>query len=748
MKIKKEKRDIKRTRIIVGLIAITIIFCIVSGELIVNRMEGYIEKNGTNNMATVMEQMSQSYDIQVDAYYRKLDQVERFLFQNKKRDISLKKYKRYFESIQSDKTEELLFMKSNGEIMSTDGKKSHIDIHNQMLIDLNKNKKIAQSITMNVNAKTENYYLIAIPCKAYTVDGETYNAIAALYDPAKIDSILELNGYSGHALIFLVDENGIVNYTNQTDDIFYRNYALLKHLWKDKVISDTQYNSLVETIKNDQEEAKLYDKSDKPFYLGCYPVKSSGHRLICIVSRTMVNNSLLKYQKLMIQLLIMYAVIALVLCIGLIYNVFKLSASNKKVAYEEEKRQLQEKAMKELEIERKRADQANKAKSDFLSNMSHDIRTPMNAIVGLTDLMAHENDISEKMKDYLDKIQSSSRHLLALINDVLDTSKIESGEVHLNEEKVDIVDILQQTESIIQAQTKRHGQTFQIHIDEIKHKNLICDGIRLRQILLNLLSNAVKYTPDGGNILLKVKESTCDLQDKTRFNFIVEDNGYGMDQEFIKHIFEPFSRAEQSVTNRVQGTGLGMTITKNIVDLMGGKIHVESEVGKGSCFEVTLEFVIDQETDLRKKANNSTQVSEQSKNSLRNMKFLCAEDNELNAEILEELLHMHGAICTICQDGEKIVEVFEKAEPLEYDAILMDVQMPKMNGLEATKAIRHSKNPLGKTIPIIAMTANAFSEDVEQCIKSGMDAHIAKPIDMEVLEKTIHGLIMKKKLIR
>lgn len=740
MRIKKEKRDIKRTRNIIFLLVTIIVFCIVSGEMILKRMEGYIEKNGLNNMATVMEQMTQSYDIQVDAYYRKLGQVERFLFQNKKREISLNEYQQYFDSIQPDDKEKLLFMKANGEIMSTDGRKSHIDIHNQMLIDLNENKKIAQSITMNSDAKTENYYLVAIPCKPYKVNGETYNVIAALYDPSKIDSILELNGYGGEAYIFLVDGNGIVNYTNQTDDNFYRNYALMKHLWKDKVISDAQYEALVATVKNDQDKAKLYDKSDKPFYLGCYPVKSSEHRLICIVSRTKVNNSLLEYQKLMIQLLILYAVIVFSLCIGLIYNVFKLSISNKKIAYEEEKRQIQEKDMKELEAERKRADKANRAKSDFLSNMSHDIRTPMNAIVGLTQLMGHESDISDKMKDYLEKIQSSSRHLLALINDVLDTSKIESGEVRLNEEKINVVDILQQTESIIQAQTKEHGQDFCITMDEIEHKNLICDGIRLRQILLNLLSNAVKYTPDGGTIILKVSERSSDLEDEARFTFVVQDNGYGMDQEFIKHIFEPFSRAEQSVTNRVQGTGLGMAITKNIVDLMGGEIHVESEVLKGSRFEVILNLKIDREVNLGKE-DHVARIQDQEKIDFSGMKFLCAEDNELNAEILQELLHMYGATCKICPDGEKIVEVFKTVKAGDYDAILMDVQMPKMNGLKATKEIRNSENKLGESIPIIAMTANAFSEDVAQCLEAGMDAHIAKPINMVELEKTVHRLL-------
>lgn len=741
MKIDKEKRVIQRTRNIILLIVIIIVFCIVSGELILKRMEGYIEKNGTNNMATVMEQMTQSYDIQVDAYYRRLGQIEQLLFQDGKRAISLKKYQKIFDSIQPDNTEQLLFMKVNGETLSTDGKKSHVDIQNQMLIDLNKNKKIAQSVTMNINNEKENYYLIAIPCKPYTVDGETYNVIATLYDPSKIDSILELNGYGGEAYIFLVDENGIVNYTNQLDDTFYRNYSLIKHLWKDKAISDEQYDTLIHTMKTGKEEATLYDQNDRPFYLGCYPVKSSDHRLICIVSKTQINNSLLKYQKLMIRLLIIYALIVLFLCIGLIYNVFKLRASNKKVAYEEEKRQIQEKAMKELEAERKRADHANRAKSDFLSNMSHDIRTPMNAIVGLTELMAHESDISDRMKDYLDKIQSSSKHLLALINDVLDTSKIESGEVRLNKENVNIIDILQQTESIIQAQTKKHGQTFEVHVDEIKHKDLICDGIRLRQILLNLLSNAVKYTPDGGTIRLNIAETSFSLQEKARFTFVVEDDGYGMDQEFIKHIFEPFSRAEQSVTNRVQGTGLGMTITKNIVDLMGGEIFVKSEPLKGSQFTVILDFKIDRDVKMITEDSDSIKSQDDLRKNLNGMKFLCAEDNELNAEILEELLWMYGATCTIYSDGEKIVNAFKNVKSGEYDAILMDVQMPKMNGLEATKAIRESENKLGKTIPIIAMTANAFSEDVGQCLKAGMDAHIAKPIDVAILEKTLHKVL-------
>lgn len=506
------------------------------------------------------------------------------------------------------------------------------------------------------------------------------------------------------------------------------------------------------------------------------------------------------------------------------------------------------------------AESANSAKTTFLNNMSHDIRTPMNAIVGITNLMEHEEGTSEKMHSYIQKVQISSRHLLGLINDILDMSRIESNEVVLNQEEVSLAEQIGQIDSIIRAQTNENHQTFHIYVNEIKHEYLIGDGVRLRQIFLNLLSNAVKYTPNGGTITFELTEVPCEISGYARFVYTVTDNGYGMTEEFMKHIFEPFTRAENSMINKVQGTGLGMTITKNIVDLMGGEIHVESAVGKGSRFTVTLVLPIDETvshevgvdrvllvsaddrlinnvkagiaeshvrlgivsteedakawleqegTDvimlagcLKYKslaetvstlravaetailvfcvdyaqedhvqsmltasgidgmilrpfflsnlalaiARTRTSSVTRTKNStiLNGMHFLCAEDNELNAEILSELLHMYGASCTIYPDGEKIVEAFKTLKPGDCDAILMDVQMPIMNGIEATRAIRDSKNPLGKEILIIAMTANAFSEDVQLCLGAGMDAHISKPLDIAVLEKTLRGLAEKK----
>ena len=855
---KKERKAIFRIIGSIALIVLLIGTSILWGQLILKRMRSYIETNGKNNMATIMEQMSQSYDIQLNAYFCKLEQTERFLFQDGQREISLEEWKDFFDTAASENTEELLFMKNNGEVTTTDGRKTRLDIQSQMLIDLHQDQKIAQSVTLSSNGRNGNYFLIAIPCKTYTVNGENYHAIAALLDRTDIDTMLELNGYGGAAYIFLVDENGIVNYTNQPGENFYRNFALLKQLRKDKAISDGQYDALVEAVKSKQQRIELFDGNDAPFYLGCYPVANSNHSLICIVARSVVNNSLIAYQNTVIRLLAGYIGIVLLLCIALIYFSFRVRISSKKMAYEEEKRQIQEKAMKELETAKNRADDANRAKSEFLSNMSHDIRTPMNAIVGITKLMEHERNDPEKMEEYIHKVQTSSKHLLSLINDVLDMSKIESGGVMLNRESVSLADQVWQVDSIVHPQARERGQHFEIRLHGIVHEFFAGDAVRLRQVIINLLSNAIKYTPAGGHILFEVSELESEDMDHAVIRFSVKDTGCGMTQEFLEKIFDPFTRAENSTTNKIQGTGLGMAITKKIVDLMGGSIEVRSQPDQGSTFVVTLPMEIDKEAAvefpcksvlvvsdeetfveniraafresevcvrvagteaeaerllergpvdavllgsrlegrslkaslprLREKAGKALLIycceytgqaqldgigkqggvdgmvarpvflstlahtleqaegllpesSEESGSVLNGLRFLCAEDNVLNAEILTAVLDMNGAQCVIYPDGEKLVQAFAAVKPGDFDAILMDVQMPVMNGLDATRAIRRSANSLGKTIPIIAMTANAFSEDVQNCLNAGMDAHVSKPLDIGTLERTLRTVL-------
>ena len=384
------------------------------------------------------------------------------------------------------------------------------------------------------------------------------------------------------------------------------------------------------------------------------------------------------------------------------------------------------------------AQEANRSKSSFLANMSHDIRTPMNAIIGITSLIRHDAGDKGKVIEYADKIDTSSQHLLGIINEVLDMSKIEAGKTVFKYSDFSIPDFIQELDTIFRSQISEKKQTLTITKENIRHEWVNGDQVHLMQIFSNLLSNAIKYTQEGGEIQLLAEECESNSSVYAKYRFLVCDNGMGMSADFKDRIFDAFTRAENSLTNKIQGTGLGMAITKNLVDLMGGTIDVESEPGQGSCFEVFMDLKIAEERSASPASQAETE--EQDGNILKGMRFLCAEDNELNAEILTELLKIEGAECTICENGKRVLETFEQSVPGDYDMILMDVQMPVMNGYEATKAIRRSSHELAKAIPIIAMTANAFSEDIQHSLAAGMNAHISKPVDMKTLEKTIRSI--------
>lgn len=410
----------------------------------------------------------------------------------------------------------------------------------------------------------------------------------------------------------------------------------------------------------------------------------------------------------------------------------------------------QRKIMEEREAEREQhnkqltealhaAQLASNAKTTFLSNMSHDIRTPMNAVIGFTTLLAKDAENPDKVREYTKKIMASGQHLLGLINDILEVSKIESGKLVLTEEEFALADLISSIDAIIRPMAGEKAQEFHVEITDIEHEYLIGDETRINQILINLLSNAVKYTPEGGNIWLRIIGLKQHSGQFERIRIEVEDDGYGMTQEYLKTIFDVFTRAENSTTNKVQGTGLGMAITKNIVELMGGTIEVFSEVDQGSLFRVEVELSISESRAEEQGKGRSPESEEES--SLQGLNFLAAEDNEINAEILSEILASEGAGCEILENGRLVLERFMESEEGEFDAILMDVQMPVMNGYEATRAIRQLPREDADKIPIIAMTANAFVEDEKEALKAGMNVHLAKPIDIGMLKKVINRYI-------
>ena len=390
----------------------------------------------------------------------------------------------------------------------------------------------------------------------------------------------------------------------------------------------------------------------------------------------------------------------------------------------------------------------NRAETIFLNSISHDIRTPLNVIIGYTELAsAHVNEAQE-VKRYLSKIQTASKHLLLLVNDVLDMSHIESGTLKLEHAPVYFPDVLEDLKSIVQTDISAKQLEFHVDTKNMVHKNVITDKLRLNQVLLNILENAVKYTRPGGKICFQIQELKGQEPEFAKYEFRVKDTGIGMSEEFIEHIFEPFSREQTSTVSGIEGMGLGMAIVKKIVDRMGGTIAVKSRQGKGTEVRVILLFkvssrVAECETKVFKKTGQMKILSERgnSENLLKGKKILLAEDNELNREIAVELLKEEGFILDTAEDGTIAVEKMRTAKPGQYDLILMDIQMPIMDGYEATRQIRKLPNPETANIPIVAMTANAFEEDRQKALEAGMNEHVSKPIDMERLLEVVKKVL-------
>ena len=418
------------------------------------------------------------------------------------------------------------------------------------------------------------------------------------------------------------------------------------------------------------------------------------------------------------------------LCI-LLWFVHKDQKQQKEAEKELRQKEILEKALSDSR-------QAAVARGVFLRNMSHDIRTPMNAVIGFTRLAIQEVDDKEKTREYLSKIQVSSNHLLGIVNEILEISRIESGQTKLEESPCSLKQIADETDIIIRGQAVEKKQTYTMDVSEIRNEYVVCDKIRVKEILVNLLGNAVKYTPEGGEIAMKISQ----LPDKEtgfgNYRICIRDNGCGMSQEFLQKIFEPFERQQNSTMSGIQGTGLGMTIVKNFVDMMNGTIDIASAENQGTVITVNLKFrVTEPVKDEEKREQDISKLKEQ----FAGKNILLCEDNSLNREIAAEILRGAGFQVETAENGQEAVDKVQKSQPGEYDVILMDIQMPVMNGYMATRKIRELKDPSLAKIPIIAISANAFDEDKNASCEAGMNGHLAKPVDVTELLETLNIVI-------
>ena len=394
-----------------------------------------------------------------------------------------------------------------------------------------------------------------------------------------------------------------------------------------------------------------------------------------------------------------------------------------------------EKQSKKIMEAMEASEKAMKAKSEFLSNMSHDIRTPLYAVVGYTEIAKRNCDDRKKLMECFGKIKLSSNHLLNLINDVLDMSKIESGKLKIEEDSYNLKTIVKEINDMMRQSLLEKNLKLFINYDDLVDDIVSCDRLRLNQVLINLVSNAIKYSNNGGNVYVNVKQLPCDIEDKVLVEFRIKDEGVGMSKDFMKRLFDPFERERNSTISGVAGTGLGLAITKSIIEMMNGSINVESELGKGTEIIVEIPFDIPTLTEI--KDEEEYYEPEREEFNFANKRLLLVEDNLFNREIATELLSDAGILVEEAADGSVAVDMIKKSSPGYYSAVIMDVQMPVMNGYEATEVIRSLPDENLCKIPIIAMTANAFDEDKEKAFESGMNAYLSKPINIEDLMKIL-----------
>ena len=709
-------------------------------------IQDIIYEERLNQMEEVTRQMFQNLEDVIDARWNRVTEECNYLEDagvQTTEELCEYMKKKYGLSVYAEQRITLLAVDSEGGYYTESGNRG---IFRELDYFEDSPEKISFVFNSLTDNQSEMVFLkrLSEPIYLQKDDKETvirYLGIAQ--DMEQLNPYFNCDAYKKNNSVYVLDNNGFKMFNSNRVELI-KGHNVFSVLKKMKYLHNSSF---------DKTEAELEEKGcsysnavldGTEYFYGLKRMENAEWTLIFLVpAKYVATNTLKLVNFVMIFIVIFTVIVAACVILGISFVMHR--NQQEAIRVERENNAKLETVNTELRQAKLAAEEAfqgaqeaNRSKSSFLANMSHDIRTPMNAIVGITSLIEHECDDGEKVKEYAKKIELSSQHLLGIINDVLDMSKIETGKTTLKYADFSISELLQEMDTVFHPQANEKHQTFVITGENIRHDWVKGDRVHLMQIFTNLLSNAVKYTQAGGIIQFIVEECQTNSSVYAKFHFLVKDNGMGMSPDFKDKIFDAFTREESSLTNKIQGTGLGMAITRNLVEVMGGTIDVESVKGQGSCFEVLLDLKIAEQrvaAPTQKIQENMQDISV-----LKGMRFLCAEDNELNAEILTELLKIEGAECTICENGEEILKAFEQSVPGDYDMILMDVQMPVMNGYEATKAIRRSSHELAKTIPIIAMTANAFSEDIQHSLAAGMNAHISKPVEMRILEKTVRDI--------
>ena len=577
--------------------------------------------------------------------------------------------------------------------------------------------------------------------------GLRFTHMVLLKEISTIRKYYTTESYGGHAATYIINRNGTLAYYDADNEDILGVRNVFKALREGTYTGSKDFATMRQQLNNYGIATASVLLKDNEYYYCLAKMAEYDMTIMLLVPAEYVAVSTMTMLQSALRIQVVFTVLLLGLVLLALISIVRAERSSKMIKIEKETNQKLNKLRVAAEDALKVAESASKAKSTFLSNMSHDIRTPMNAIIGFATLALDDIRDGKKVEDYLSKILSSSKHLLGLINDILDMSRIESGKVVLEEQETDLVTTLQELQSIMEGQAKERKLKLHVDYSNLRDRHVYCDKTRLNQVMFNLLANAVKFTSEGGSIWLTMSqlEPTCEVEDRAIYEIRVKDTGIGMDKAFIKHIFEPFERERTSTVSKIQGTGLGMAITKNIVDMMGGTIEVESQKGVGTEFIIRLELRLQAEAGVANEEGAKQHGHAEGVAEFAGKRLLLAEDNELNREIACMLLSKYGFVIDTAENGQEAVDLVAASAPDYYDLVLMDIQMPVMDGHEATRRIRNLEDKELAKVPVVAMTANAFDEDRKAAKECGMNGFISKPINMQEVVQALRMCLQDHK---
>ena len=577
--------------------------------------------------------------------------------------------------------------------------------------------------------------------------GLRFTHMVLLKEISTIRKYYTTESYGGHAATYIINRNGTLAYYDADIEDILGVRNVFKALREGTYAGSKDFATMRQQLNNYGIATASVLLKDNEYYYCLAKMAEYDMTIMLLIPAEYVAVSTMTMLQSALRIQVVFTVLLLGLVLLALISIVRAERSSKMIKIEKETNQKLNKLRVAAEDALKVAESASKAKSTFLSNMSHDIRTPMNAIIGFATLALDDIRDGKKVEDYLSKILSSSKHLLGLINDILDMSRIESGKVVLEEQETDLVTTLQELQSIMEGQAKERKLKLHVDYSNLRDRHVYCDKTRLNQVMFNLLANAVKFTSEGGSIWLTMSqlEPTYEVEDRAIYEIRVKDTGIGIDKAFIKHIFEPFERERTSTVSKIQGTGLGMAITKNIVDMMGGTIEVESQKGVGTEFIIRLELRLQADAGAANEEGAKQHSHAEGIAEFTGKRLLLAEDNELNREIACMLLSKYGFVIDTAENGQEAVDLVAASAPDYYDLVLMDIQMPVMDGHEATRRIRNLEDKELAKVPVVAMTANAFDEDRKAAKECGMNGFISKPINMQELVQALRMFLQDHK---